>query len=92
MTVLFQSLGFSSLTDKQAVDQCVVFKRQLRSALKNCEGVSLVIVTDPETRRSEIRAVYDRENQEQVEWARLAKDLAPEVWRSLRNRRQEIQI
>jgi hypothetical protein len=60
-----KSLGFSSLTGKQAVDQAGTFRRQIRSVIEPPAGVSLVLVTDRE-QRCEVRVVFERGYPRQV--------------------------
>ncbi|WP_088255562.1 hypothetical protein [Fimbriiglobus ruber] len=89
MTLAFTSLGTSPLTGKAAVDQCIFMKRQLRSVLPFIDGASAMIVTDAESRRCEVRAVYDRGDKFAVGWAEKAVVLAPEIWETMAKRRRE---
>jgi hypothetical protein len=92
VTIAFASLGSSSLSGKQGVDQANTFRRQIKSVLGACDQVSLVLVMERETGGCEVRAVYDRENAGQAEWVLRAEELAPKVWASLRERRRVVEM
>jgi hypothetical protein len=91
VTVAFVSLGSSSLSGKAAVDQCVAFRRQIRSVIEPPEGVSLLLVTHPEG-RCEVRAAYDREDERQLEWVKRAEETAVEVWDTMTKRRKVLEL
>ncbi|WP_088255197.1 hypothetical protein [Fimbriiglobus ruber] len=89
MTLAFTSLGTSPLTGKAAVDNAIAFKRQLRSVLPFIDGASAMIVTDAESQRCEVRAVYDRGDKYAVAWATRAAEVSPEIWETMAKRRRE---
>jgi hypothetical protein len=91
VTLAFLSLGFSPLTGKEAVDQCVAFRRQIRSVIVPLEGVSLLLVTHPES-RCEVKAVYDRDDERAVEWVKRAEEIAAEIWDTMTRRRKELAV
>jgi hypothetical protein len=82
------SLGFSSVSGKQAVDQVQRFKCQLSSLLKKPDGVTLLTVEDVETRCRGVTAVYDADNGEAAAWAKQAEAISGELWRVLAERRK----
>jgi len=89
MTLAFLSFGHGSLTGKAAVNQAIAFKRQLRAVLPFVDGISPMIVPDPETHQCEVRVAYERGNQQAAAWVKQAEELAPGLWDSLVEVRKE---
>lgn len=80
-------LGTAPGQYKQAVDQTTAFKRQLRSVLLGVEGASLITVSDHGT--MSVEAVYDAHRSGTADWSSRAAELAPDVWKTLADRRKE---
>ncbi|WP_162669569.1 hypothetical protein [Gemmata massiliana] len=89
MTRTFRvSLGNSTLTGKQAIDQVRQFRNQLCSLYKKPGLVSLVTVEDVETRNQGVVAFYDADDPCAVEWAKRAEAVSAELWQALTERRK----
>ena len=78
-------LGTAPGQGKQSFDQCVAFKRQLRSALPSADGAWLLTVSD--SGRMAVEAVCDAETPGGEAWGNRAAELAAEVWGALAARR-----
>jgi hypothetical protein len=72
---------------KLAVDQCIAFKRQMRSLLPSVDGAWMVTVEGEGGRGVEV--VYDVGVLGAWEWAGRAEGLASEVWKVIGERRRE---
>ena len=83
------SLGCSPLTGKHALDQVRQFRQQLCSLHPKPVGVSLLDVEDVETRRREIVAFYDADDEAAVAWVKQAEAVSAELWLALAERRKE---
>ncbi len=79
------SLGTSPGCGTQAFNQATAFKRQLRSVLPAADGAWLVTVDDD--RRLGVEAVYDAHTPGAEAWVDRAAEVAPEIWRTLAERR-----
>ena len=89
MTRTFRSsLGSSSLTGKQAIDQAIRFKAQLRSLSPQPESVSLITVTHAEPPRMEVVAMYDADDPVACAWVRRGERVCAEIWQKLAERRK----
>ena len=78
-------LGTAPGSGKHALDQTTAFKRQVRSLLATPPGASLLAVTDHGA--TWIEAVYSTGTPGAEAWAERATGFAPEVWRTLAERR-----
>jgi len=87
VTFVFTSLGASPLTGKRAIDQCSVFKRQIKALLPAVEGVSVLVCPEPGYQRREVRVAYERDCEVAIRWVEEAQALGPLVWKSLERRR-----
>jgi hypothetical protein len=85
----FTSLGFSPLVGKAAVDNCSVFKRQLRSVLGSVDGAYALLVPHDDN-RCEVRVAYDPAEEQAVSWAKRTEEIGPELWAKLQERRMEV--
>jgi hypothetical protein len=84
------SLGHSQLSGKQGIDQARKFKDQLRSLWEKPRSVSLLTVVNIDPPHMGVAAVYDAENAEAVAWVKRAKELAPELWEKMSERRKGV--
>lgn len=82
------SLGYSTLTGKQAVDQTRSFRAQLCSLSKKPLPVALLTVVDTETYACGVVAFYDADDPESAAWVAQAEEQAPELWTKLAERRK----
>jgi hypothetical protein len=92
VTLRFLSLGHSPLSGKQAVDQCIALKRQLRSLLAPVDGAYTMLCPDPSGQRCEVRVAYDPSLPTAEAWAKRAVEVAPELWKSLAERRKTAEV
>lgn len=90
MTLAFLSLGHASKTGGAAVDETVLFKKQLRSVHPFPEGAYVCVSPDPETHRCEARAVYERSIPGAREWAERAVEISESIWASLNKPKREV--
>jgi len=89
MSLSFTSLGFADSTGKEAIDQAIAFKRQLRAQLPFPDGVSPMISPDPDTRRCEVRVAYDRSFPRAEAWTERAAELAEGIWEKVQHGNKE---
>ncbi|HEX4610429.1 MAG TPA: hypothetical protein VH092_19720 [Urbifossiella sp.] len=71
------------------MDQAILFKKQLRAVLLFPDGVSSMIVPDPESHSCEVRVAYERDNPVAAAWVKRAEELSQELWGALSVRRKE---
>lgn len=82
------SLGSSSLTGKQAIDQTRRFKDQFRSLWKKPDSVTLLTVVSVEPPNMGVVAVYDADDAAASEWVKRAEAMSAELWQKLSERRK----
>ncbi|AWM37072.1 hypothetical protein GobsT_50170 [Gemmata obscuriglobus] len=91
MTRTFRvSLGSSTLSGKQAIDQVRQFRHQLCSLFKKPDAVTLLTVEDVETRSRGLVAFFDADNPCAVSWVKQAEAISGELWQTLAERRKGV--
>ena len=81
-------LGSASASGKKAVDTSCSFKGAIREAIgREPEQCWMVIVTDRERLTCGVEACFYRGEAEAEKWVARAKEIAPEVWKSVGKQR-----